>query len=48
MEDYIWLGVYYITKLDFITAYLTTYTEALTVSNIYSGFAVTGLVLLKL
>ncbi|OCK99566.1 uncharacterized protein K441DRAFT_539457, partial [Cenococcum geophilum 1.58] len=37
--------IYYITKLDFITAYLTAYIEALTASNIYSGFAAIGLVL---
>ena len=44
MEDYIRLGIHYITKLDFITAYPTARTEALTASNIYSGFAATGLV----
>ena len=45
IEDYIRLSIYYINKLDFITVYLTAYTEALTASNIYSGFAVIGLVL---
>ena len=45
MEDYIRLGIHYITKLDFITAYPTAYTEASTASNIHSGFAVIGLVL---
>jgi len=45
MEDYIRLSIHYITKLDFITVYPTTYIEALTASNIYSGFIVIGLVL---
>ena len=44
IEDYIRLGIYHINKLDFITAYPTTRAEALTASNIYSGFTVTGLV----
>jgi hypothetical protein len=45
MEDYIRLGIHHITKLDFITVYPTTYTEALTASNIHSGFTAIGLVL---
>ena len=45
MEDYIWLGIYHVNKLDFITVYPTAYAEVLTASNIYSGFAVIGLVL---
>ena len=44
IEDYIRLSIYYVNKLDFITAYPTTYAEALTASNIYSGFTATGLV----
>jgi DDE superfamily endonuclease len=44
MEDYIRLGIHHITKLDFITVYPTAYIEALTASNIHSGFTVTGLV----
>ena len=44
MEDYIRLSIHYITKLDFITVYLTTYIEALIASNIYSGFTAIGLV----
>ena len=45
IENYIQLGIYHINKLDFITVYPTAYAEALTASNIYSGFAVIGLVL---
>ena len=44
MEDYIRLSIHHITKLDFITAYPTARTEALTASNIHSGFTATGLV----
>jgi len=39
------LSIYHINKLDFITVYLTSYIEALTASNIYSGFTAIGLVL---
>jgi hypothetical protein len=45
MEDYIQLDIHYITKLDFIMVYPTARTEALTASNIHSGFTATGLVL---
>ena len=45
IEDYIRLSIYYVNKLDFITAYPTAHAEALTASNIYSGFIATGLVL---
>ena len=45
IEDYIRLGIHYVNKLDFITVYLTACAEALTASNIYSGFAAIGLVL---
>ena len=44
MEDYIRLGIHHVNKLDFITAYPTTYAEALTASNIHSGFTAIGLV----
>ena len=44
MEDYIRLGIHHVNKLDFITAYPTARAEALTASNIHSGFAATGLV----
>ena len=45
IEDYIQLNIYHINKLNFIIVYPTTYTEALTASNIYSGFMVIELVL---
>ena len=45
IEDYMRLSIYHINKLDFITVYLTSYIEALTASNIYSGFTAIGLVL---
>ena len=45
MEDYIRLSIHHVNKLDFITAYPTAHAEALTASNIHSGFAATGLVL---
>ena len=44
IEDYIQLSIHYITKLDFIIVYPTTYIEALTASNIHSGFTVTRLI----
>ena len=44
MEDYIQFSIYYITKLDFIIVYPTTYIKALTASNIYGGFVAIGLI----
>ena len=44
IEDYIRLSIHHVNKLDFITAYPTARAEALTASNIYSGFAAIGLV----
>ena len=38
------VGVNHIDKSDFLTAYLTARTEALTSNTVRSGFAATGLV----
>ena len=38
------VGVSHINKSDFLLAYLTARTEALTLNTIRSGFAATGLV----
>jgi hypothetical protein len=42
--DYMRLGINHIDKIEFITAFKTARSEAMTASNIHSGFAATGLV----
>jgi len=38
------VGLNYINKLDFLTAYIPTCREAMAVDTVRSGFAATGLV----
>jgi len=44
VEKSMHLGINYIDKQDFLIAYQSVQTEALSTSNICSGFAATGLV----
>ena len=44
IKDLMRVGVSHINKSDFLLAYLTARTEALTLNTIRSGFAATGLV----
>ena len=45
IKDLMRVGVNYIDKSDFLLAYLTAYTEALTSNTVCSRFVATGLVL---
>jgi phage tail protein X len=45
VKQYIRVRVNHIDKVDFLKAYYTARTEAITTSTIQSGFAATGLVL---
>jgi hypothetical protein len=44
IQGYMQRGSHYIGKQDFLEAYLIAHTEAVTISNIQSGFVATGLV----